>query len=153
MDNLLPQTLQSGLLIPFYDSSNSSPQDVMNKIYIDSKAFSLDLCDGLDVKGNAISNLADPISQTDRSNKRYIDTKTNNFFKNRWVRNGVYFFIFTVLVTTTKKSSNLITVPLTLSVQAARILLRSIMNWLSNNVEFMKFILEVVVREALQMSC
>lgn len=38
-------------------------------------------------------------------------------------------------------------------VQAARILLRSIMNWLSNNVEFMKFILEMVVREALQMSC
>ena len=65
----------------------------------------------------------------------------------------MYFFIFTVLVTTTKKSSNLITVPLTLSVQAARILLRSIMNWLSNNVEFMKFILEMVVREALQMSC
>ena len=125
----------------------------MNKIYIDSKAFSLDLSNGLDVKGNAISNLADPTSQTDRSNKRYIDTKTNNFFKNRWVRNGVYFFIFTVLVTTTKKSSNLITVPLTLSVQAARILLRSIMNWLSNNVEFMKFILEMVVREALQMSC
>ena len=62
----------------------------MNKIYIDSKAFSLDLSDGLDVKGNAISNLADPISQTDSSNKRYIDTKTNNFFKNRWVRNGVW---------------------------------------------------------------
>ena len=52
----------------------------MNKIYIDSKAFSLDLSNGLDVKGNAISNLADPTSQTDRSNKRYIDTKTNNFF-------------------------------------------------------------------------
>ena len=65
----------------------------------------------------------------------------------------MYFFIFTVLVTTTKKSSNLITVPLTLSVQAARILLRSIMNWLSNNVEFMKLILEMVVREALQTSC
>ena len=62
----------------------------MNKIYIDSKAFSLDLSDGLDVKGNAISNLADPISQTDSSNKRYIDTKTNNFLKNRWVRNGVW---------------------------------------------------------------
>lgn len=53
----------------------------MNKIYIDSKAFSLDLSDGLDVKGNATSNLADPISQTDSSNKRYIDTNTNNFLK------------------------------------------------------------------------
>ena len=62
----------------------------MNKIYIDSKAFSLDLSNGLDEKGNAISNLADPISQTDSSNKRYIDMNTNNFFKNRWVRNGVW---------------------------------------------------------------
>ena len=42
----------------------------MNKIYIDSKAFCLDLSNGLDVKGKAISNLADPISQTDSSNKR-----------------------------------------------------------------------------------
>ena len=42
--------------------------------------------------------------------------------------------------------------PLTPSVQAGRILLWSIMNWLSNNVEVMKFILETVTKEALQMS-
>ena len=42
--------------------------------------------------------------------------------------------------------------PLTPSVQAGRILLWSIMNWLSNNVDVMKFILETVTKEALQMS-
>ena len=87
-----------------------------------------------------------PYQSTYAGNVNYVIKTTSD-------SNANLFFIFTVLVTTTKKSSNLITVPLTLSVQAARILLRSIMNWLSKNVEFMKFILEMVVREALQMSC
>ena len=96
-----------------------------------------------------------PYQSTYVGNVNYVIKTTSDSNANLQINSKLkmYFFIFTVLVTTTKKSSNLITVPLTLSVQAARILLRSIMNWLSNNVEFMKFILEMVVREALQMSC
>ena len=96
-----------------------------------------------------------PYQSTYAGNVNYVIKTTSDSNANIQINSKLkmYFFIFTVLVTTTKKSSNLITVPLTLSVQAARILLRSIMNWLSNNVEFMKFILEMVVREALQMSC
>ena len=96
-----------------------------------------------------------PYQSTYAGNVNYVIKTTSDSNANLQINSKLkmYFFIFTVLVTTTKKSSNLITVPLTLSVQAARILLRSIMNWLSNNVEFMKFILEMVVREALQMSC
>ena len=96
-----------------------------------------------------------PYQSTYAGNVNYVIKTTSDSNANLQINSKLkmYFFIFTVLVTTTKKSSNLITVPLTLSVQAARILLRSIMNWLSNNVEFMKLILEMVVREALQMSC
>ena len=96
-----------------------------------------------------------PYQSTYAGNVNYVIKTNSDSNANLQISSKLkmYFFIFTVLVTTTKKSSNLITVPLTLSVQAARILLRSIMNWLSKNVEFMKFILEMVVREALQMSC
>ena len=42
MDNLLPQTLKSMLLIPDYDSNdNSDKHAVVNKKYVDSKTFTL----------------------------------------------------------------------------------------------------------------
>ena len=37
MDNLSPQTLKSRLLIPNYDSSDTSGEDVVHKKYVDSK--------------------------------------------------------------------------------------------------------------------
>ena len=43
MDNLLPQTLTSRLSIPDYDSSDNSDKDVINKKYVDSKTFILDV--------------------------------------------------------------------------------------------------------------
>ena len=52
MNNLLPKTLKSRLLIPDYDSSDNSDKDVINKKYVDSKNFTLDVSEGLDMKGN-----------------------------------------------------------------------------------------------------
>ena len=43
MDNLSPQTLKSRLLIPNYDSSDTSGEDVVHKKYVDSKTFTLDV--------------------------------------------------------------------------------------------------------------
>ena len=55
---------------------------------MDSKTFSLDLSKGHDMKGIKISNLADPVNITGGSIKRYIDTKTNNFFENCWFQSN-----------------------------------------------------------------
>lgn len=42
IDDLLPQTLKSMLLIPDYDSNdNSDKHAVVNKKYVDSKTFTL----------------------------------------------------------------------------------------------------------------
>ena len=41
MDNLLPQTLKSMLLIPDYDSNDNSDKHVVNNKYVDSKTFTL----------------------------------------------------------------------------------------------------------------
>lgn len=82
MDNLFLQIVKSRLLNPDYDSDDSLPQDVMNKKHIDSKIFSIDKSEGLDMKGNKIINFVDPSNPTDTSNKRYVDTKTNTFFNN-----------------------------------------------------------------------
>ena len=81
MDNLLPQTLKRRLLIPDYDSSDNSDEDVINKKYIDPKTFTLDVSEGLDMKDNKVINLADPTSATDGSNKKYVDTETSNYLK------------------------------------------------------------------------
>ena len=72
--------MKSRLLNPDYVSDDSLPRDVMNKKHIDSKIFSIDKSEGLDMKGNKIINFVDPTSPTDTSNKRYVDTKTNTFF-------------------------------------------------------------------------
>ena len=58
MDNLLPQTLKSRLLIPDYDSSDNSDKDVVHKEYVESKTFTLDVSKGLDMKGNKVINIA-----------------------------------------------------------------------------------------------
>ena len=60
MNNLLPKTLKSRLLIPDYDSSDNSDKDVINKKYVDSKNFTLDVSEGLDMKGSQVINVADP---------------------------------------------------------------------------------------------
>ena len=80
MDNLLPQTLKSRLLITDCDSSDNSDKDVVNKKYVDSKTFTLDVSKGLDMKGNKVINVADPTSATDGNNQSYIYTKISNYF-------------------------------------------------------------------------
>ena len=86
MDNLLPQTLKSRLLITDCDSSDNSDKDVVNKKYVDSKTFTLDVSKGLDMKGNKVINEADPTSATDRNNERYTDTNTSNYMKTDGMR-------------------------------------------------------------------
>ena len=81
MDNLLPQTLKSRLLIPDYDSSDNSDKDVVHKEYVDGKTFTLNVSKGLDMKGNKVINIADPTSATDGSNARHVNTKTSNYLK------------------------------------------------------------------------
>ena len=81
MNNLLPQTLKSRLLIPDYDSSDTNNKDVVNKKYVDSKAITLDVSKGLDMKGNKVINVADPTRATDGSNERHGDTKASNYLK------------------------------------------------------------------------
>ena len=81
MDNLLPQTLKSRLLIPDYDSSDTSDEDVVHKEYVDSKAFTLDVSKGLDMKGNKVINVADPTRAADGSDERHVDTKASNYLK------------------------------------------------------------------------
>ena len=81
MDNLLPQTLKSRLLIPDYNSSDNGDKDVVNKKCVDSKTFTLDLSKGLDMKGNKVINVADPISAADGSIKKCFDTETSNYLK------------------------------------------------------------------------
>ena len=41
IDDLLPQTLKSMLLIPDYDSNDNSDKHVVNNKYVDSKTFTL----------------------------------------------------------------------------------------------------------------
>ena len=80
-DNLLPQTLKSRLLITDCDSNDNSDKDVVNKKYVDSKTFTLDVSKGLDMKGNKVINVADPTSAIDKNNESYTDTKTSNYLK------------------------------------------------------------------------
>ena len=56
-------------------------KDFSDKKYVDSKTFTIDASKGLDMKGNKVIHVADPTSATDRSKKRYIDTKTSNHLK------------------------------------------------------------------------
>ena len=77
IDNLLPQTLKSRLLIPDYDSD----KDVVVKKYVESKTFPLDVSKGLGMKGDKVINVVDPTSAADGSNKRYVDTKTSSLLK------------------------------------------------------------------------
>ena len=81
MDNLLPQTLKCRLLKPNYDNGDNSYKDVVNRKYVDSKTFTLDILKGLDMKGNKVINVADLTSATDGRNTRYVDTKSSNYLK------------------------------------------------------------------------
>ena len=56
---------------------------VINKKYVGSKTFSLDVSEGLDIKGNEVINVADPTIATDGSNNKYVDTETSNYLKTR----------------------------------------------------------------------
>ena len=85
MDDLLPQKLQSGLLILDYGSSDNSDKYVVDKKYVVSKTFTLDASKGLDMKGNKVNKVADPTSATNGNNKRYVDTIKNGWYKrNHW---------------------------------------------------------------------
>ena len=68
MNNLLPQILKIRLLIPDYHSSNNNDKDAVNKKYVDSKTFILDVSEGLDKKGNKFIIVAGPSNATDPSN-------------------------------------------------------------------------------------
>lgn len=81
MENLIPQA-QNRLLIPDYNSGNFSDQDAINKSYVDSRAFDINLSSGLDLKGTKLINLGDATNLADGRNKRYVDVKTNNCFEN-----------------------------------------------------------------------
>ena len=81
MDNLLPQTLKCRLLTPNYDNGDNSYKDVVNRKYVDSTTFTLDILKGLDMKGNKVINVADLTSSTDGRNTRYVDTKSSNYLK------------------------------------------------------------------------
>ena len=54
---------------------------MVNKKYVDSKIFTLDVTKDPDMNGSKDINVADPTSATDGSNKRYFDTKTSNSLK------------------------------------------------------------------------
>ena len=85
MDDLLPQKLQSGLLILDYGSSDNSDKYVVDKKYVVSKTFPLDASKGLDMKGNKVNKVADLRSATNGNNKRYVDTIKNGWYKrNHW---------------------------------------------------------------------
>ena len=71
------------MLIPDYDSRDNSDKEVINKKYVGSKTFSLDVSEGLDIKGNEVINVADPTIATDGSNNKYVDTETSNYLKTR----------------------------------------------------------------------
>ena len=59
---------------------------MVNKKYVDSKIFTLDVTKGPDMNGSKDINVADPTSATDGSNKRYFDTKTSNSLKSDGTR-------------------------------------------------------------------
>ena len=85
MDDLLPQKLQSRLLILDYGSSDNSDKYVVDKKCVVSKTFTLDASKGLDMKGNKVNKVADPTSATNGNNKRYVDTIKNGWYKrNHW---------------------------------------------------------------------
>lgn len=61
-DNLLPQILKSRLLIPDYHRSDNSDKDLVNRKDVNDKVFNLDVLRGLDMKGNKVIDVEDPIS-------------------------------------------------------------------------------------------
>ena len=78
-ENLIPQT-KSRILIPDHNIGDCSDKDVVNKSYVDSRAFGMNLSCGLDMKGpNWSINLGDATNPTEGTNKRFVDTKTNKF--------------------------------------------------------------------------
>ena len=81
MDNLWHQTLQSRLFILDYCSRDNSHKYVVEKKYVDGKTFTLDASKGFDMKGNKVSKVADSASATNGSNKRYVDTIKNWWYK------------------------------------------------------------------------
>lgn len=56
---------------------------MVNKKYVDSKIFTLDVTKGPDMNGSKDINVADPTSATDGGNERYVDTKTSNYLISR----------------------------------------------------------------------
>ena len=59
---------------------------MVDKKYVDSKTFTSDTSKGLVMKGSKVINVEDPTSATDRTNKRYVDTKTSNYWKTDGIR-------------------------------------------------------------------
>ena len=62
IDKLLPETLKSRLLIPDYHRSDNSDKDLVNRKDVNDKVFNLDVLRGLDMKGNKVIDVEDPIS-------------------------------------------------------------------------------------------
>ena len=62
IDKLLPETLKSRLLIPDYHRSDNSDKDLVNRKDVNDKIFNLDVLRGLDMKGNKVIDVEDPIS-------------------------------------------------------------------------------------------
>ena len=62
IDKLSPETLKSRLLIPDYRRSDNSDKDLVNRKDVNDKVFNLDVLKGLDMKGNKVIDVEDPIS-------------------------------------------------------------------------------------------
>ena len=54
---------------------------MLNKKYVDSKSFTLDISEGLDTKGNRVTTVADPTSATNASSMKYVGTEARNYLK------------------------------------------------------------------------
>ena len=59
---MLHETLKSRLLIPDYHRSDNSDKDLVNRKDVNDKVFNLYVLRGLDMKGNKVIHVEDPIS-------------------------------------------------------------------------------------------
>ena len=62
IDKLLHEILKSRLLILDYHRSDNSDNDLVNRKDVNDKVFNLDVLRGLDMKGNKVIDVEDPIS-------------------------------------------------------------------------------------------
>ena len=89
-ENLIPQT-KSRILIPDHNIGDCSDKDVVNKSYVDSRAFGMNLSCGLDMKGpNWSINLGDA---TNRRNKQTVCWyKDKQVLANWWFKSNHWWF-------------------------------------------------------------